>query len=101
MRTHQVGNVTVLFKFHSGKLSHVGPGGGIRYGIGATDNVSPQRYHFLPLDELKKPLDMLVAMNVLKAHPVESKRVLSSRLQPGKRLRGYRSISAQHPLVSA
>ena len=66
MKTHQVSNVTMLFEFNSGELSHVGPGGGIGYAVGATDNVSPQRYHFLPLDELRKLLDMLIAMNPLR-----------------------------------
>lgn len=54
MGTYQVSNVTVLFKFRPGELSHVGSGGGIWYVVGAANDVSPQRDDFLSLDELNR-----------------------------------------------
>jgi len=78
----QISHVTMLFEFHSCELSHVGPGGGVRYVVGTANNVPPQSHYLLPLYEM-----------------VEPQNILPSRLQPGRRLYGYRCIPAQHPLV--
>ena len=43
----------MLFEFHSCELSHVGPGGGVRYVVGTANNVSPQPHYLLPLYELE------------------------------------------------
>ena len=43
----------MLFEFHSCELSHVGPGGGVRYVVGTANNVPPQSHYLLPLYELK------------------------------------------------
>lgn len=43
----------MLFEFHSCELSHVGPGGGVRYVVGTANNVPPQPHYLLPLYELK------------------------------------------------
>lgn len=53
MKTYQISHVTMLFEFHSCELSHVGPGGGVRYVIGAANNIPPQSHYLLPLYELK------------------------------------------------
>ena len=42
IKTYQIGDVTVLLELHSGELSHIGPGGSIRYIVCAADNISPQ-----------------------------------------------------------
>lgn len=52
MSTYQVSDVTVLFEFHSGELSHIGSGGGVWYVVCAANNISPEGDHFLPLYEL-------------------------------------------------
>lgn len=95
----------MLFEFHSCELSHVDPGGRVLNVVGTANNVSPQRDHFLALDELCKNIRYHHCHWTCRAYTVESKRVLSSRLQPGlqpgRRLRGYRCIPAQHPLDDA
>src|SRR5690242_10995556 len=52
MSTYQVSYVTMLLEFHTGELSHVCLGGGIRYVVGAANNVSPQRDHLLSFYKL-------------------------------------------------
>ena len=56
----------MLFEFHSGELSHIGPGGSVRYAVSAANDVSPQRYHFLSLDELKMSLEALAIRKGIK-----------------------------------
>lgn len=102
MSAYQVSDVTMLFKFHSCKLSHIDPSGEVLNVVGAADNVTPQCNHFLAFDELFALLDRPEHCHkTRRAYVVESKRVLSSSLQPGlepgRLLRGYRCISAQHP----
>lgn len=103
---YQVSDVTVLLEFHTSELFHVGPGGRVLDVVGAANNVSPQRNDFLPLNEL------LVLSGdpgrcrwTCKTYTVEPQRVLASRLQPGlqpgRRLRGYCCIPAQHALDDA
>ena len=89
----------MLFEFHSCELSHVGPGGGVRYVVGTANNVSPQPHYLLPLYELKSCQRATGQYGKGVSHMVEPQNILPSRLQPGRRLCGYRCIPAQHPLV--
>lgn len=54
LSTYQVSDVTMLLKFHPGELSHVAPGGGVRYVVGTANNIAPQRYHLLTFNKLNR-----------------------------------------------
>lgn len=60
--TYQISNVPVLFEFHPSELSHVDPGGGIWYVVGAANNIPPQRQDFLSLNKLHDGVNKALAL---------------------------------------
>jgi hypothetical protein len=98
--------MAVLLELYTSELSHIGPGGRVLNVVGAANNVSPQCNHFLALNKLLLSSETHIGCHeICKAYTIESQRVLASRLQPGtqpgRRLRGYGCIPAQHPLDNA